>query len=532
MIGTLSYSDPETGSHFWYPISSKAERSNGGYRVTKKASWTTSGGFADFYVVQTTSPDFKGYDDLSVFVDRQGALRGAALALGRARPPRQPVGRDRVQRRRDPRHADRRAGGGRRDVERRGRRPVVPHRLVVGVERARARRDRHREAPHDPQEARRRRHARRRLPDDPGLRRPGRDGDERVAACSCYSVAQAFDGATENNTVVLEPGVLARGNFLHWAWQIKFVAAQNTATVVDKMLHACGGSGYKRDMELERYVRDAQGRLGDGADERGAAAVRRQGRAARLRVARLLEPVVQPARGRERGQEARRRRQAGARRAAASPRPRPRRRRNRRRRSRSTSRGRPPPARACSSRGSFRATPDASAIACGAGGDGDPARAGRPAHGPRPRRRPARRGHRPRLRHGRLRRARRRAGRRRDASFASLVGSAEDGAAEIVDGRRGTRRRPDAGHGGRALRAVDAAGRGDDASRGAAAPRRRRRARRGRGRSSRAARPRPTSSSRSPARDRSTSSSRGSRSRSPTRGSTSRSTAPRRSPTR
>ena len=67
-IGTLSYSDPETGSHFWYPFSSSAERSNGGYKVNKKASWTTSGGFADFYVVQTTSPDFSGYDDLSVFV--------------------------------------------------------------------------------------------------------------------------------------------------------------------------------------------------------------------------------------------------------------------------------------------------------------------------------------------------------------------------------------------------------------------------------------------------------------------------------
>ena len=51
-IGTLSYSDPETGSHFWYPISSGAERSNGGYNVRKKASWTTSGGFADFYVVR------------------------------------------------------------------------------------------------------------------------------------------------------------------------------------------------------------------------------------------------------------------------------------------------------------------------------------------------------------------------------------------------------------------------------------------------------------------------------------------------
>ena len=58
----------ETGSHFWYPFSSSAERTNGGYKVNKKASWTTSGGFADFYVVQTTSPDFSGYDDLSVFV--------------------------------------------------------------------------------------------------------------------------------------------------------------------------------------------------------------------------------------------------------------------------------------------------------------------------------------------------------------------------------------------------------------------------------------------------------------------------------
>src|SRR3712207_9376335 len=55
-------------SHFWYPFSSRAQRDNGGYRVNKKASWTTSGGFADFYVVQTTSPDFSGYDDLSVFV--------------------------------------------------------------------------------------------------------------------------------------------------------------------------------------------------------------------------------------------------------------------------------------------------------------------------------------------------------------------------------------------------------------------------------------------------------------------------------
>ena len=68
-IGTLSYSDPETGSHFWYPISSGAEKVEGGWKVRKKASWTTSGGFADWYIIQTTSPDFGGnYADLSCWL--------------------------------------------------------------------------------------------------------------------------------------------------------------------------------------------------------------------------------------------------------------------------------------------------------------------------------------------------------------------------------------------------------------------------------------------------------------------------------
>ncbi len=79
-------------------------------------------------------------------------------------------------------------------------------------------------------------------------------------ACRVFviSVAQAMDRATDDNTRVLKPGETARADYLHWAWQIKFEAAKNTAQHVDKMLHACGGSGYKRDMELERYVRDAK----------------------------------------------------------------------------------------------------------------------------------------------------------------------------------------------------------------------------------------------------------------------------------
>ena len=67
-----------------------------------------------------------------------------------------------------------------------------------------------------------------------------------------------MDRATDNNTRIIEVGETARADLLHWAWQIKFEAAKNTAQHVDKMLHACGGSGYKRDMELERYVRDAK----------------------------------------------------------------------------------------------------------------------------------------------------------------------------------------------------------------------------------------------------------------------------------
>jgi alkylation response protein AidB-like acyl-CoA dehydrogenase len=82
--------------------------------------------------------------------------------------------------------------------------------------------------------------------------------DTNASRLFTYSVAQAMDNATDHNTVKLPPGEFARANFLHWAWQIKFVAAKNTAHVVDKMLHSCGGTGYKRDMELERYLRDAK----------------------------------------------------------------------------------------------------------------------------------------------------------------------------------------------------------------------------------------------------------------------------------
>lgn len=256
-IGTLSFSDPETGSHFWYPISSRAERSNGGYRVSKKASWTTSGGFADFYVVQTTSPDFKGYDDLSVFViDKahceaqpslwdalglRGNQSGAIAFTDVEVPGTQIIGPE---------------GDGATSNDE----AVDPWFLIgsssvwnglalgaIDIAKRHTTRKKHVDVGM-------------RVADYPTIQDYVGQAVMETNASRLFvaSVAQAFDRVTANNTVVLAPGEVARAKYLHWAWQIKFIAAQNTAQVVDKMLHACGGSGFKRDMELERYLRDAK----------------------------------------------------------------------------------------------------------------------------------------------------------------------------------------------------------------------------------------------------------------------------------
>jgi len=256
-IGTLSYSDPETGSHFWYPVSSGARRTDDGYLVRKRASWTTSAGFADFYVVQTTSPDFTGYDDLSVFVvdspDAQArpelwdalGLRGnqsGSLNIDNAAIPAwQAVGP---------------VGDGAESNDE----SVDPWFLIgsssvwngialgaVDIAKRHTTRKRHVDVGL-------------RVADYPTIQDYVGEAiiDTNASRLLVLSVAQAMDQVTENNTVTLRPGHTARAQFLHWAWQAKFTAAKNVAHVTDKMLHACGGSAYKRDMELERYLRDGK----------------------------------------------------------------------------------------------------------------------------------------------------------------------------------------------------------------------------------------------------------------------------------
>jgi hypothetical protein len=75
-----------------------------------------------------------------------------------------------------------------------------------------------------------------------------------------FSMAKLMDELTNDCdwTLHADLAALPRSAHLHWYWQIKFAAAKNVAHVCDKMLHACGGSGYKKDMEIERYLRDGK----------------------------------------------------------------------------------------------------------------------------------------------------------------------------------------------------------------------------------------------------------------------------------
>ncbi len=256
-IGTLSYSDPQTGGHFWYPISSGAERVDGSFRVRKKSSWTTSGGFADFYVVQTTSPDFTGYDDLSVFVvdaadvsaqpslwdalGLRGNQSGAVEVAGAVVPADNLVGP---------------VGDGAESND-----EVVDPWFLTGssavwngismgaIDIAK----RH-------TTGREHRDTGRRVCDYPTVQDYVGEAviDTNASRLGVFSVAGALDRVTDGNRRVLTPGTTARAQYLSWCWQLKFTAAKNVTGVVDRMLHACGGSGYRRDLELERYLRDGK----------------------------------------------------------------------------------------------------------------------------------------------------------------------------------------------------------------------------------------------------------------------------------
>jgi alkylation response protein AidB-like acyl-CoA dehydrogenase len=83
-FGTTSTSERISGGRYWINAS-RAKRTSGGYQLDLEKSFTTSSGFADFYVVQTGSPEAEATDDLSYFImegSDPGITWGSWDALG------------------------------------------------------------------------------------------------------------------------------------------------------------------------------------------------------------------------------------------------------------------------------------------------------------------------------------------------------------------------------------------------------------------------------------------------------------------
>jgi alkylation response protein AidB-like acyl-CoA dehydrogenase len=259
LVGTLSYSDPETGSHFWYPVSSGAEKTAKGWHVRKKASWTTSGGFADWYVIQTTSPDFNGnYGDLTCWLIKGNEAKA------------EPSKWDGLGLRGN------QSGTLEVDVE------VTPDRMVGPKGDGAASND----ECVDPffllcssscwngislgMIDIAKRHTTMKKHVDVGMRVADYPTiqdyvgeaiiDTNTSRALVFQMAKAMDEATNNCdwSIHKDLTALPRANTLHWMWQVKFAAAKNVAHVTDKMLHACGGTGYKPGLGIERYLRDGK----------------------------------------------------------------------------------------------------------------------------------------------------------------------------------------------------------------------------------------------------------------------------------
>jgi alkylation response protein AidB-like acyl-CoA dehydrogenase len=260
-IGTSAYSDPETGSHFWFPKVSSAERTERGYRISKKGSWVTSGGFADFYVAQTVSPDFKGnYADLSVFLvykDEVQARPSAWDAMGMRGNHSGPVEFKDLELPRE------RMIGPPGDGSRSNDEAVDPLGLIMlsasyngialgTIDIAKQ-------------------HTTRKVHSDVGLRVADYPTiqdyvgesimDTQASRLYTFEMARRMDEVTNRCDWSIHENdltVMPRAQYLPWLWQSKFLACKNVSAVADRMLQACGGTGYKRELGIERLLRDAK----------------------------------------------------------------------------------------------------------------------------------------------------------------------------------------------------------------------------------------------------------------------------------
>src|SRR5262245_6884029 len=83
-IASLAFSEPGTGGHFWYCLS-QARRDGENYAFSKDSSFVTSAGQADWYLVETRTPDSDDPSNMVYFIvfnGQEGVSSGGFDALG------------------------------------------------------------------------------------------------------------------------------------------------------------------------------------------------------------------------------------------------------------------------------------------------------------------------------------------------------------------------------------------------------------------------------------------------------------------
>nr|XP_027222693.1 uncharacterized protein LOC113814829 [Penaeus vannamei]XP_027222694.1 uncharacterized protein LOC113814829 [Penaeus vannamei] len=190
LVGTVVFSDPATGTHFWYPLSSKVRQiDEDTVQMLKVASWATSAGLADWYSVQTVSPQpgHSTYSNLSIFLVFKDEVRAStdnwsAMGMhGNQSGPLVVEGKFPLDRMVGP------AGDGGKSNDECG--IVLLHQPCLSVERHRPRLPRRRQETRDPEGARRHGHARVRLPDCAGLFRRVHHQHQRIEGSVAPPVA-------------------------------------------------------------------------------------------------------------------------------------------------------------------------------------------------------------------------------------------------------------------------------------------------------------------------------------------------------
>ncbi|XP_069999966.1 uncharacterized protein [Penaeus vannamei] len=260
LVGTVVFSDPATGTHFWYPLSSKVRQiDEDTVQMLKVASWATSAGLADWYSVQTVSPQpgHSTYSNLSIFLVFKDEVRAStdnwsAMGMhGNQSGPLVVEGKFPLDRMVGP------AGDGGKSNDECG---IVYFTSLASAWNGIAL------ACLDVAK----KHVTRKAHADMGMRVCDYPTvQDYFGECIINTNAsrgllllllQAVDAATRNNKWALHSDLsfLPRTKFQHWLWQAKFTAAKNVVKVSDKMLFACGGSGYRTELGLERLLRDGK----------------------------------------------------------------------------------------------------------------------------------------------------------------------------------------------------------------------------------------------------------------------------------